>query len=200
MTETDQDIARRYESDPLFLSAHAALVFSFNFSSDLYERPLMNKMADSPHPPGKGLSGLDGAAQAGFVLAELNQMGAIPRAILTACVAPHSNPCECRRPCCTGKTPNPVWVESIRVLAQHALVPLSGCVSHYRLRLAIVQKFFGDSVSLSDISEICGVNRDTASDHNHKVVKALKTEESAAWGQFETRLIDAGMVESAQSS
>ena len=200
MSTIDQDITRRYESEPLFSSAHAALVFAFNFSMDLYDRPLMNKMADPPAPVGKGLSGLDGAAQAGFVRAELHLMGAIPEAILIARVAPQGSPCECRRPCCSGKTINPGWADAIKTLTQHALVPLSGCISHYRLRAAIVQKFFGASVSLSDIAEVCGVNRDTASDHNQKVVKMLRTEETAAWGRFESRLIEAGMVESVKNS
>ena len=195
MSTIDQDITRRYESDPLFRSAHDALVFAFNFSMDLYDRPLMGKMADEARPPGKGLSGLDGAAQAGFVRAELRALGLIPEAILIARIAPQGSPCECRRPCCSGKTLNPDWAEAIKTLTQHALVPLSGCVSHYRLRAAIVQKFFGASVSLVDIAEVCGVNRDTASDHNQKVTKMLKTEESAAWGRFESRLIEAGMVE-----
>lgn len=200
MSTTDQSITRRYESDPLFSSAHAALVFSFNFSMDLYDRPLMNKMADGARPEGKGLSGLDGAAQAGFVRAELQLLGAIPSALLTARVAPHGSPCECRRPCCSGRTINRDWAEAIKTLTQHALVPLSGCVSHYRLRAAIVQKFFGASVSLADIAEVCGVNRDTASEHNQRVIKMLKTEESSAWGRFEARLIEVGMVDVAKNS
>ncbi len=200
MSTIDQDITRRYESDPLFRSAHDALVFAFNFSMDLYDRPLMNKMADGPRQIGKGLSGLDGAAQAGFVRAELHTLGVIPEALLTARISPQGSPCECRRPCCSGKTINRDWAVAIETLTKHALVPLSGCISHYRLRAAIVQKFFGASVSLADIAEICGVNRDTASDHNQRVVKMLKTEESAAWGRFEGRLIEVGMVDVSKNS
>jgi hypothetical protein len=198
--ETNEVIAKRYESEPLFASAHGALVFAFNFSMDLYDRPLMNKMADGPYTTGKGLSGLDGAAQAGFVRAELRNIGVIGEAILTARIAPHASPCVCRKACCSGNIPNVLWTNSIDVLAQHAMGALSGCVSHYRIRQAIVRRYFGDRVSLVDTAEKCGVSKTTVSEHNQRVLKALKTAEASAWGGFEAKLIELGMVESKNSS
>jgi hypothetical protein len=193
--ETYEMIAKRYASDPLFSSAHSALVFAFNFSMAYYDRPLMNKMADDPRPIGKGLSGLDGAAQAGFVRAELRNIGAIGEAILTARIAPRSTPCECHRACCAGQIPSIEWTNAIDVLVQPAMGALSGCISHYRLRQAIVRKHFGDRVSLSDAAEKCGANKNTATEHNQRILKALKTAESAAWGRLETKLIELGIVE-----
>lgn len=196
MSTIDQEIARRYESDPLFRSAHDALVFAFNFSMDLYDRPLMNKMADGPRPEGKGLSGLDGAAQAGFVRAELHSLGAIPEAILIARIAPRSQPCECRKPCCSGQSLNPEWIGAVDALVQHAMAALSGCgVVHYRVRRASVLRYFGERVSLTETAEKCGISKNTVTDHNQKILKALKTDEAAAWGRFESRLIASGMVE-----
>ena len=34
--------------EPLFDSAHAALVYAFNYSGQAYDRPLMNRLADDP--------------------------------------------------------------------------------------------------------------------------------------------------------
>lgn len=200
MSTIDQEITRRYESDPLFESAHGALVFAFNYAPDFYDRPLMNKMADPPHRSGKGLVGLDGAAQAGFILAELRSLGTIPEAVLTARTAPKTMPCTCRRLCCSGKSTTPVYTEAIRTLTQAALDPLSGCVSHYRLRSVIVQRFFGESKSLGEIAELCGVNRDTASDHSAKVTKYLKTIEASAWARFDGRLSEIGIVRCAENA
>lgn len=58
-----------------FTRAHAALVFALNFASDCYDRPVMNRLADGPRAAGKGLAGLDGAAQAGMVRAEAEASG-----------------------------------------------------------------------------------------------------------------------------
>lgn len=196
MSTIDQEITKRYESEPLFRSAHDALVFAFNFSMDLYDRPLMNKMADEARPPGKGLSGLDGAAQAGFVRAELHSLGVIPEALLIARIAPRSQPCDCRRACCSGQSLNPEWIGAVEVIVQHTMAALSGCgIVHYRVRRASVLRYFGERVSLTEAAEICGISKNTVTDHNQKILKVLKTDEAAAWGRFETRLIASGMVE-----
>ncbi|MNY38370.1 hypothetical protein D3C86_1729920 [compost metagenome] len=56
---------------PLFPRAHAALTFALNYSMQQYDRPLMNRIASGELTAGmapgggEGLSGLDGAGQAG---------------------------------------------------------------------------------------------------------------------------------------
>lgn len=90
------------EGDTLFDNAHGALVFAFNFSGQCYDRPAMNRLATPAAGTGKGLVGLDGAAQAGFILAEVKGMGKLAEAILTARLAPRSMPCHCRSSCCAS--------------------------------------------------------------------------------------------------
>lgn len=155
--------------DPLFDSAHSAVVFAFNFSSQCYDRPLMNRMADGPKRPGKGLAGLDGAGQAGMIRREIAQLGPLHEAIIIACFAPRSVPCDCRRPCCCGKKTNHEWSDAIGLITQYAVGQLSGTVSNYRLRRGIVSKAFGEKVSIGELAVTCGVNRDTASAHNEKI-------------------------------
>ena len=80
------------EAEPLFINAHSALVFAFNFSGQCYDRPMMNRMAAPSVGTGKGLVGLDGAAQAGMIRGEVKSLGKLAEAILIARFAPHSMP------------------------------------------------------------------------------------------------------------
>lgn len=154
------------ETEPLFDSSHAALTFAFQFSADQYDRPMMNRMADGPRRPGKGLAGLDGAAQAGMIRAEVATFGRLREAIVTAWFAPRTLPCSCRRSCCTGHKDNLEWTEAIAFITQAALEKLSGKVSNYRLRRSIVMRNFRVGAKLMDLADQCGVHRDTAAEHN----------------------------------
>lgn len=89
---------------PLFESAHGALVFAFNFSGQCYDRPMMNRLASPAVGSGKGLVGLDGAAQAGMIRAEVQTLGKLAEAIIIARIAPRTVPCHCRSARCARKT------------------------------------------------------------------------------------------------
>ena len=81
------------QDEILFNSAHGALVFAFNFSGQAYDRPMMNRLATPSVGTGKGLVGLDGAGQSGFIRAEVKAMGKLSEAIIIARIAPRSTPC-----------------------------------------------------------------------------------------------------------
>jgi len=155
--------------EALFKSADAALTFAYNFSGQSYDRPTMNRMADGPSRPGKGLSGLDGAGQAGLIRSEIAELGPFQVAIVTAFYAPHTLPCSCRRSCCSGSRENPEWAEAIGLITQMAIGQLSGHGSNHRLRRGIVTKCFRAKLSIIELADQCNVNRDTASDHNAKI-------------------------------
>ena len=58
--------------EPLFNSTHVALTFAFEYAGQQSPRtPMTSLMRTENIGSGKGLSGLDGAAQAGFILAEV---------------------------------------------------------------------------------------------------------------------------------
>lgn len=162
------------ENDALFNSAHSALVFAFNFSGQQYDKSMMARMAAAPGRAGKGLGGLDGAAQAGMIRGELARIDPLSANILIARTAPHSIPCECRHACCSGEKPNLEWTNAIGFVTEVALGELSGCLSHYRLRRGIIERFFGVKHNLASLADECHVNRDTASAHNAKLVRWLK--------------------------
>jgi hypothetical protein len=192
-------------TEPLFPNAYAALKFAYRFSLDQYDRPMMNRMADGPKPQGKGLVGIDGAAQAGMIRGEVAQLGRMREAIVTACYAPKTIPCSCRRPCCSGMRPNSEFEEAISRITEQAITLLSGHLSNYRLRRAIVLRNFGVKPRITEIAGDCGVHRDTVSEQNVLISQWLSGTRSSGGidGEIEkaresavVRLESAGIVPS----
>ena len=195
---------------PLFESAHGALVFAFNFSGQCYDRPMMNRLASPSLGSGKGLAGLDGAAQAGMIRAEVCAVGKLAEAILIARIAPRSMPCHCRQSCCSGKKPNKEWTDAISYLADYVrTTALAGCTSNGILRREYVVRYFSrkdERVSLEVLAERHDVARNTVSAHAAKVALLLggvppKKDravvpgfEAMAMDAIEERLRDIGMV------
>lgn len=180
---------------PPFKTTHGALTFAFNFSHGGVKRPYLATLADKPAPPGRGLSGLDGAGQAGMIRAEVLQLSDVRRRILLLRFAPPQSPCQCRAPCCTGFRPNLEWREAHGWVAAHVLgAALVGTVSNFRLRQALVSRYFGQEKSMVKISEECQVKRDTASEHNKRVVAYLEEEERRAEWEIQGWLEARGVV------
>lgn len=161
--------------EPMFKSAHAALVFALNYSMQQYDRPLMNKKASGPATGnGKGLSGVEGAGQAGMVRVELAQLAPIQQAVLIASVAPQQLPCGCNVSCCSGLKLNQEWADALRDLTTAAAAgALSGCMSNGRLRSMLIQRLFGAKVTLSKLAEDHKVDERTVSAHHAKLKRWL---------------------------
>jgi hypothetical protein len=71
---------------------------------------------------------------------------------------------------------------------------LAGTISNYRLRRALICRYFGDRVNMIEVASHCRVNRDTASDHNKRVVDYLAEQERVAEIEIAGRLEAAGVV------
>lgn len=157
----------------LFENAHGALVFAFNFSGQSYDRPMMNRLAAPAVGSGLGLVGLDGAAQAGMIRAEVRALGQLAEAILMARIAPKTTPCHCRSACCSGMKPNREWSNAISFLADHVRkTALHGSCTNGLMRRDYVARYFtrkADRVSLEALAEKHEINRDTASSHCARV-------------------------------
>lgn len=79
---------------PLFVSAHAALLFAYTFSDNQYgiaaaaERSIESfgrkRYPDPPAPAPRGLGGLDGAAQAGMIKRQVAQLAPSMRQMIAA--------------------------------------------------------------------------------------------------------------------
>ena len=162
---------------PMFDTAHGAMVFAFNFTSQCYDRPMMNRMASPAVGTGKGLVGLDGAAQAGMVRAEVQALGKLAEAILIARLAPRSQPCHCRQACCSGQKPNKEWTDAVAFLTDYVRnTALAGCTANGIMRREYVVRYFTPKsarISLEDLAEKYDVARNTVSAHAAKVATLL---------------------------
>lgn len=195
-------------NEPLFRSAHAALVFAFNFTMQQYDRPLMNKVAsrDAQHE-GKGLSGQDGAAQAGMIRRRLSTLPPLQQAIMVSRTAPPTLVCSCGAPCCQGRQANLEWNAAVRLVADYAeREALAECTIKRALTLQLLARLFGQAKGrkMSEIAEDAGVSVNTATNHlsrlklwlhgNRGQGGALEGQEAIAAGAAHWALANAGIV------
>ncbi len=179
---------------PLFKTPRGALLFAFNFAHGSVKKGFLASLVGGARP-GRGLGGLDGAAQAGLIKAEILKLGDVPSNVITARFCPPKTPCTCRAPCCVGYRLNRDWATAIDWLSKHIHVAAQlGTISHYHLRRALVARYFGQEVSFKAIAAKCGVNRDTASDQNRKAVAYLSEQEDRAMAGAAGALEAAGVV------
>lgn len=180
---------------PLFKTARGALLFAYNFVHGTLKKPGLVALMGGGST-GRGLGGLDGAAQAGMIKSEVEQLTPVRRRILECRFAPPAKPCPCKRACCSGEIVNPEWAESMGWLTEHVLKQaLCGTISNFRLRRAILCRYFGQELSMTTVAAQCGVKRDTAAEHNRKVVTYLGSEEKGADGDIYGKLFEAGIIE-----
>lgn len=188
---------------PLFKSAQEAVRFACGYNLEVYPRTKMNQMAQpSSGKGGSGKGGLDGAGNAGFILAEVSRLPKIQGCCLIARCAPHFISCTCGSDCCSRKKPNWHWMNVIgelnsdlRNLMQQEKTPgKRGMVDHPELRRAIIIKHFGETIHLGKLAKRCEVNEGTVSNHRAFIVKALKSAEKDAWKAIDERLRELGIV------
>lgn len=161
----------------LFVSAHAAMLFAYGFRGQP-ALSVMNRMGQDPSGmPGKGLSGLDGAAQAGIIRCKLHTLGPLHEHILIADIAPRSEPCPCRSACCVGYTPTQEWADAVNWLADNVRVnALEGHRTDHKMRRAAVQIFFGVKLKATKIAHDYDKDRSNVGVILGKVKEYLKRE------------------------
>ena len=146
------------EGDYLFESLHGALTFAFRYSGQQYSPSVLAQMMKGPSRSGKGLSGLDGAAQAGLIR---GLIGKLPKNELSMITAKFSAE-EWER------------IEAMKVLVVPAICSLgTGCHSS-RVAQALVQRYFGADVHLGDLSAKYYINLPTLTRNWHSVRNNLK--------------------------
>ena len=182
------------EQEPIFKGVHDALRFAFNFQHGNVSEPPISRLQGDTRS-GRGLGGVDGAAQAGMILAELSQMAEERQAILAGRFTDQSIPCPCKQPCCGGYRDNPRWADAVKVLVEYVLVnAVGGRISHYQLRRASVLRYFGVRKSFREGAAQCKVNPDTASAHHNRAVQCLSRLEKIARYEIEDRLRKTGAI------
>lgn len=187
-----------YESDPPpFRSAHDALKFAIT-RAGRYPRPSLSRMLDTSSAGGM-FGGYDGDAQAGMVMQAVRPMGKLAIAVLAVKVASVTTSCLCKRACCSGRQVNPLWGESVHVIADAAPVPCA-----VNVRDALVMKIYSNRTTLQRISEEYYLEIDTVAKYHRSMLKWLQGVrgkeipipgvDSQAWIDAEALLRDAGLV------
>lgn len=171
----------------VFDSTHSALMFAFRFSSEQYGESVLGRLQGRGCGSGKGLVGMDGAGQAGMVLAELGRLEAIEMAALVARYAQRCEPC----PCCGSARPTKLWSEAVAVLASWCVPAV---VSNLRVRRELIGKFFGHRVEFTDLAQRHGMNRKTVAEHHALICRRLKELEARVQVSADDALKAVGMV------
>ncbi|CAB3680918.1 hypothetical protein [Achromobacter kerstersii] len=150
----------------LFATAHAALTFAYNHTDQVYDKPMMARMGETAGASGKGLGGTDGAGQSAYIFSALEKLPRLYRAILVARFAPRTDRCKC----CQGTVDRHDWLAAVREISDAAACDaLSAHPTPRVLRDAIVARYFGKDVKLSEAAERAGVSAATATNHNGKI-------------------------------
>lgn len=166
------------ETEILFTSADSALRFAFSYSTQHYSpTPMARAMRGGDVGTGKGLVGVDGAAQAGMIRAELREFSELDRSLLIAQFAPVELPCDCTRACCSGNRPNVEWADAVSYLTEHTTYLFAGHLSSYRLRRTLVERHFGahrdihgKKLTIERLAQQCEIHRQTVSTHHQKLM------------------------------
>jgi len=159
---------------PVFDSTRSAIVFAFNFSTAQYGEGVLGRLASRHAASGKGLVGMDGAGQAGMVLAAIWRLNDIERSAIVARFSVRTEPC----PCCGGQRKSDLWRESIERLADRC-VPAG--VSNIRCRRELVARYFGaPGCEFARLADKYGINRKTIADQYRVMASWLEDVEARA--------------------
>lgn len=161
-------------AEALFPSAHAAATFAYRFSTQQYGKSAMAILMAGPTSTGKGLGGIDGAAQAGMIRRLVSGLGPLHESIIMARFLPRTLSCACGSVCCSGVAPNLEWRAAVRRIADIALTHTPACLSSMQLRMGVVGKHFGEPVELGALADRCMVHRNTASKHAGLILRWLR--------------------------
>lgn len=170
--------AARAESEPLFDSTYAALAFAYRYSTQQYQPTPMARLMRGTIGSGKGLHGLDSAAQAGIIRAEVGKIREFERSAIIARFAVDDR---------EG------LAAKIRLI-RPATASLGTGVHSRRLVDALVQRYYGKRVHLKDLSEMVGMDGRSVSDRWHLIRKCLAQLEDRAIDAVEVSLQQAGLV------
>ena len=192
MTTMDATAANRQGvsamGDPVFETTRNALVFAFRFSSAQYGEGTLGKLLRRGAGSGRGLSGLDGAGQAGMVLATVWRLKEIERAAIVARFSPRSEPC----PCCGGAKMPDIWREAVETLAEWCI---QTGVLNIRCRRELVAKHFGmPGVEFAALAARYEINRKTVAEHYRTMARRLVDVEASAQSVVDDAFKWSGMV------
>lgn len=178
------------EVEPLFLSAHEALIFAFNFADQQYAQSPMARLYRTPGS-GRGLVGVDGAGEAGMIMAEVMRLDQLERDALCVRFTRVRGTCHC----CGHETDLPQVREALGRLEGYALSETANTTSIGLIR-ALVRSHFGLAhIGTARLAaEQHQVSERTVENHSGNVKRALRMLERRAERRVERLLQLSGKV------
>lgn len=174
MTATTEAIAE----EPLFPGgAYDALAFAFRFNAQQYAPTPCAKLMRGHIGSGKGLVGVDGAAQAGIIRGLIEPLAPWEKAAIAARFAIERKE----------------LFKARDTLITPVMASLPTGIHNRRLVDALVQKYFGRKVKLKHLAAEYGLHVDTMTQRWACTRKTLTEIEHRAFGRAEERLIEAGL-------
>ena len=184
-TEMSGDMAA---DSPLFRSTHDALIFCFEYAGQQSPRtPMTSLLKGGNIGSGKGLSGLDGAAQAGFILAAVGRLPDVQHNVIVARYHRATHECEC----CEQPTRSYEWRNAIDALTH--CVELEGV--NKKVRLMLVERVFnGTKISIDRISKENSLNNRTLYRQLASIKEKYRKQEKLAMAELEQYFIAVNVV------
>lgn len=185
----------------LFENTEQALVFAFNYTG---QNCITARLSLEPFPTtGKGLGGLNGAAQAGMIRREVSSAGRLIESLITAKYAPMWRPCSCGHACCSGKIENKEWAEAIPYIVLDVCKNALHGADRATVVWCVKAYYSGVRPSATLIASYAGVHVSTIT----RQMKDIKTYlrgtrgregmDAVAYRMVDRILMDKGVVESA---
>lgn len=148
--------------EPIFESVDEALKYAYRFQGkpDVSSVNRMPKNRGDERPPGKGLIGIDGAGQSGFIKSSVRSAGLTMEALVIGHYMPRTIKCPCRNECCIGYVLNRDRYKAIEYLANvlHGSV-LAEHRTNEVIRRVCAEGFYDRSMHISHVAENLGISR-----------------------------------------
>lgn len=137
----------------LFTSAYSALTFAYHFNGTNVVTPSLGLPTQGN---GRGLGGLDGAAEAGNIKRIVSGFGADCQAVIVARFMPDRMVCNCGRQCCKGWYTNLGWISALRHIAEMLKQDCFNGSGDAEYRKDIVAQYFLKKQQREHMDEIAG--------------------------------------------
>ncbi|MBP0714828.1 hypothetical protein ABXK61_16095 [Burkholderia sola] len=179
----------------VFETSRAACRWALRYAYEQYAMSPAAKLAGgAAMGSGKGLIGLDGAGQAGMVLAEIEALSRFEMAFVVAMCAQRSFECKCGDECCQGWRPNKMWKNAIEFISEFALEQTDKSFANLTLRRMMIEKHFGVKHTSKEIAEAAGVSARTVNTRWREISDVLRAAEYPIWVRFDAKLEEIGMT------
>ncbi|RJF99029.1 hypothetical protein [Noviherbaspirillum saxi] len=165
--------------DVLFKSHNEALIFAFRFATEQYAiSPTAKLMKSGVVGNGRGLVSLDGAAQAGLILANVRRLTPIQQACIVCRYSERFTACKCGNSCCSGTFILEEYRKAILFLDDVVALPALTGITLRQMRHAIIRNYFepkkaAERLSIGQAADRLKVARRTAYDMKTKIETVL---------------------------